>query len=241
MENLPFYLPMAFLLTTGLAIWFLYRASRQSKAVALVISVWLTIQSLLALTLFYTNTHAMPPRFIFLILPPALLLLGLLLTQKGQQFLNKFDPAVLTLLHVVRLPVELVLLGLAVHEAVPFLMTFEGRNFDILSGLTAPFIYYFGFVKNQFPKTVLLLWNFICLGLLGNIVVHGVLSVPSPFQQFAFDQPNVALLYFPFNLLPAVVVPLVLFAHVVTIRQLVMRQPALPGRNPYQQTAEVKL
>ena len=239
MENLPFYLPIAFLLTTGLAIWFLYRASQQSKALTLVIFIWLTIQSLLSLTHFYTNTQAMPPRFVFLILPPVLLLLALLLTQKGQQFLNKFDPGILTLLHVVRLPVELVLLGLAIHQAVPFLMTFEGRNFDIISGLTAPFVYYFGFVKNQLPKAVLLLWNLACLGLLGNIVVHGVLSVPTPFQQFAFDQPNVALLYFPFNLLPAIVVPLILFAHVVTIRQLVLRQSALPGQNPYQQTAEV--
>jgi hypothetical protein len=53
-----------------------------------------------------------------------------------------------------------------------------------------------------------------------NIVLNAVLSVPTAFQQFAFDQPNIAILYFPFNLLPAVVVPLVLLSHLVVIRQL---------------------
>jgi len=35
-----------------------------------------------------------------------------------------------------------------------------------------------------------MLWNFVCLGLLLNIVINALLSLPSAFQQFAFDQPN---------------------------------------------------
>jgi hypothetical protein len=58
------------------------------------------------------------------------------------------------------------------------------------------------------------------LGLLINIVVNAALSAPSVVQQFAFEQPNIAILYFPFNLLPAVIVPLVLFSHLAAIRQL---------------------
>lgn len=92
-------------------------------------------------------------------------------------------------------------------------MTFEGRNFDILSGLTAPIIFYFGFVTKQLDRKVILIWNFICLALLINIVVVAILSAPFPFQQFAFDQPNIAVLYFPFNWLPSCVVPLVLLSH----------------------------
>ncbi|HEX5025988.1 MAG TPA: hypothetical protein VFV68_11990, partial [Agriterribacter sp.] len=68
---------------------------------------------------------------------------------------------------------------------------------------------------------LILLWNFICLALLINIVVNAVLSAPFPFQQFAFDQPDIAVLYFPFNWLPAVVVPIVLLSHLATIRQII--------------------
>ena len=58
------------------------------------------------------------------------------------------------------------------------------------------------------------------LGLLLFIVFNGLLSAPTTLQQFAFDQPNIALAYFPYVLLPALIVPLVLFGHFVSIRQL---------------------
>ncbi len=99
-------------------------------------------------------------------------------------------------------------------------MTFEGRNFDILSGLTAPFIFYFVFIKKTFGRRILLIWNFICLGLLINIVINAILSAPFQFQKFAFDQPNIAILYFPFVWLPGFIVPLILFSHLAAIRQL---------------------
>jgi hypothetical protein len=102
-------------------------------------------------------------------------------------------------------------------------MTFEGRNFDIISGLTAPFIAWWGYTKLKFNKNILLLWNFVCLGLLLNIVINAVLSAPLPFQQFAFDQPNVTILHFPFVWLPGLIVPAVLLSHLICIRQLLKR------------------
>jgi hypothetical protein len=105
---------------------------------------------------------------------------------------------------------------------VPQLMTFEGWNFDILSGISALVISWFGYFKNRIPAAGLLIWNIICLGLLMNIVRLAVISAPFSFQQLAFDQPDIAILYFPFTLLPAVVVPFVLFSHAVLIRQAVI-------------------
>jgi hypothetical protein len=162
----------------------------------------------------------MPPRFMLLLLPPMVAIISLFFLKSGRSFIDNMDTRLLTLLHIIRVPVEVVLFWLAVNKVVPELMTFEGRNFDIFSGITAPFIYYFGFVKKQLGKKIILAWNFICLGLLINIVVHAVLSAPLPFQQFAFDQPNIALLYFPFILLPCCVVPIVFFSHFAAIRQL---------------------
>jgi hypothetical protein len=119
--------------------------------------------------------------------------------------------------------VEIGLYCLFIHKAIPQLMTFEGRNFDIISGITAPLVAWLGFVKRKLHKTVILAWNIICLLLVLNIVTHGILSVPSPAQQFAFDQPNIAVLYFPITWLPAFIVPLVIFTHLVSIRQLTTR------------------
>jgi hypothetical protein len=58
------------------------------------------------------------------------------------------------------------------NNTVPQLMTFEGRNFDIMSGLTAPFVFYFGFIKKTLGTKVILIWNLVCLGLLINVVTN---------------------------------------------------------------------
>jgi hypothetical protein len=55
------------------------------------------------------------------------------------------------------------------------------------------------------------------------IVTLSVLSAKTPFQQLAFDQPNTGIAYFPFVLLPSVVVPLVAVSHIAAIRQLLKK------------------
>ncbi|MBO0938468.1 hypothetical protein J2I47_18095 [Fibrella sp. HMF5335] len=219
--QLPPYVSVVFGLTTLLSIWLFWRAAQRSGTVLAVLLGWLLLQGAVGLSGFYLKTDSLPPRFPALVIPPLLLLIGLLLTKAGRAFIDSLSISWLTLLHVVRIPVEVVLFWLFVGKTIPELMTFEGRNFDILSGLTAPVIYYVGFIRKSLPKSVLLVWNLLCLGLLINIVSTAALSVPSPLQQLAFDQPNIAILYFPFVWLPSVVVPIVLLAHVSAIRKLI--------------------
>jgi len=220
MENLPFYIPLIFGLTTILTVVFFYKATNSSKATLLILMSWLTIQAFVGLSGFYRDTDTIPPRFLLLILPPLLFIIGLFATSKGRQFIDRLDAKTLTILHVVRIPVEIVLFWLFVNQTIPELMTFEGRNYDILSGLTAPIIFYFGYITKQLDRKIILFWNFICLGLLINIVANAILSAPFPFQQFAFEQPNIAVLYFPFIWLPCCIVPLVLLSHLSSIKQL---------------------
>jgi hypothetical protein len=224
MNNLPVYISIIFVLTTILTVVFFYKAAHQSRTFLIVILAWMVIQTILALSMFYAVTTTVPPRIILLGIPALLIIACLFLTTRGKYFLDGLDIKWLTILHVIRIPVECVLLWLSINKVIPQLMTFEGRNFDIISGITAPIIYYIVFIKNSWRKSLPLAWNFICLGLLINIVVNAVLSVPTTFQQFAFDQPNIAILYFPFNLLPSVVVPLVLLSHLAAIRQLLKQQ-----------------
>ena len=44
--------------------------------------------------------------------------------------------------------------------------------------------------------------------------------MPLPIQRFGLAQPNVALFRLPFVFLPSVVVPIVLFSHLVSIRKV---------------------
>ena len=217
--QVPLYVSVVF----GLTTWLFWRAANHSKTALAVLLGWLLLQGVVSLSGFYLKTNSLPPRFPALAIPPLLVLIGMLSTKNGRHFIDSLRLDRLTVLHVIRIPVEIMLFWLFVGKTVPESMTFEGRNFDILSCLTAPVMYYFAFVRKALPQPVLLVWNLICLGLLINIVATAVLSLPSPFQQQAFNQPNIAILYFPFVWLPSVVVPVVLLAHVLAIRQLIRK------------------
>jgi len=221
MENLPLYVSIILVFTTCLTVFVFYKATNHSKTALGIILIWLIAQSTLGLRGFYKVTDTLPPRFFMLIAPPLLFIAVLLFTASGKKFSDNLNTKYLMLLHTIRILVELVLFWLFLHKAVPQIMTFEGRNFDIISGLTAPIIFYFGFIKKTLSDKKLLLWNFICLGLLINIVTIAILSAPFSFQKLAFDQPNIALLYFPFIWLPCCIVPVVLFSHLAAVRQLV--------------------
>lgn len=225
MPEMPVYIPITFIVTTLLAIYFFYRASG-SRALVLALLGWLALQAITGISGFYTVTDTLPPRFLLLLLPPLAVIIFVFVTRRGRAFLDKLNDGWLVWLHVVRVPVEVVLYWLYLEKLIPVLMVFEGRNFDILSGLSAPAIAWLGYVKHRLPKGVLLAWNVICLGLLLNIVICAIFAAPTPFQQFAFDQPNRALLYFPFIWLPCCVVQLVFFSHLAVIRRLLVKGPA---------------
>lgn len=230
MLQLPLYIALTFGITTVLTL-FLFRfairkTSRQGALFILAgLAGWLMLTGILAWKGFFTDTTVLPPRLAFALVPPMLVIVLLCVTRKGRQFLDSLSLVRLTWLNTVRVPVELVLYWLFLYRGVPQLMTFEGRNFDILVGASAPFIAYFGFQRRLIGRKVILLWNVLSLGILCNIVFHGILSAPSSFQQFAFDQPNIALFYFPFVWLPAFIVPVALLTHLASIRQLTRQTP----------------
>ncbi|WP_316825553.1 hypothetical protein [Pedobacter miscanthi] len=220
MEHLPIYVYLTFGATAIFAIWLFYRATNYAKSFFIGLVIWIIFQSTLSISGFYSDPNTVTMRFPLLILPPLLFLISRLITKKGRAFLDGLDLPSLTIFHVIRIPVELVLFWLFLNKGVPEAMTFHGRNFDILSGISAPFIYYFGLVKKRLNKWIIILWNLICLALLLNVVSSAILSLPARFAQFGFEQPNVALGFFPFILLPAVLVPLVMLSTVAAIMQL---------------------
>lgn len=225
-ESVPFYISAVFILTTFFTVGvFLYAAkrgsfsSRTTQVFNFLLPFWLIFQAVISLGGFYLQTDSFPPRlFLFALFPTILTIVLLFIFDRN--FISKLSLKTLTWIHVARIPVEIVLLWLFQIKLVPQLMTFEGRNFDILAGITAPFVAWLAFRNGKINRTLLLIWNALAFLLLLNILVNAILSIPSPMQKFAFDQPNVGVLYFPFIWLPAVIVPIILFSHLASFWQL---------------------
>ena len=219
--GLPLNVSISFMFVALITVWALYEATNRSRTLLIIAAVWLVLQTILGLSGFYTVTNTIPPRFALLGLPPLVLIIAVLATAKGRKFVDSLNLKKLTFLHTIRILVEMMLLNLSIHKLVPQLMTFEGRNFDIVSGITAIAVFFICLKgKEVVYKKLLLAWNILGLVLLLNIVINAILSVPTPIQQFAFDQPNIAILYFPFTWLPCFIVPAVLLSHIVSIKKL---------------------
>lgn len=215
------------MLTTFLCVGILFFAIKKqtlhtyaAKLTVFSIGFWLLFTAVLAKGGFYETTDTFPPRVVLLGVLPANLLIVFLLLFARSSFIERLPLKTLTFLHVIRIPVEIVLFWLYQENFIPKIMTFEGTNFDILSGITAPIICLIAFRKNSINRPLLMIWNILALMLLANIVATAVLAFPSPLQQIALDQPNRAIMHFPLIWLPSVVVPIVLFSHLASIWKL---------------------
>lgn len=233
MENVPAHVSVLFMVTTFVTVGIFGSAVRRTaglsfagKLVLFLLPFWMLFQAVLAIGGFLQDTSYFPPRMVlFGPLPAAVFIFGLLIFAR-KHFIGNFPLKALTILHVIRVPIEIVLYELFRAGSIPEVMTFSGANFDILSGVTAPMVYWFAFRNGKINRPVLIAWNLAALVLLVAIVTLAVLAFPSPMQQIALNQPNRAVMYFPYVWLPTVVVPIVLFAHVASLYKLLTNRLA---------------
>jgi hypothetical protein len=219
------------LLTAGFLLYALWAAHRKLSLTFIsagLLAVWMALQGGLAGAGFYLVNDG-TPRFALAIVPALLLIIAAFIFRSSRELLLNVSLPALTLLSIVRIPVEFVIDWWFHHGMAPELMTFEGRNFDIISGVTAPIVFFFVFYNpqsslNDGKRIILIVWNIVCLLLLINIVTNAILSVPGPLQTQAFEQPAVAVLHYPFVWLPSVIVPAVLFSHLASLYQLLRKQ-----------------
>ena len=205
-----------FLISTfALLTWLLLGISKEKK-VMMAALFWLMLVGTLALVDFFQNKDSIPPRFLLVILGNVIFIWYLFRLLKKKVIPIKH----LMLIHVIRIPVEIFLYLLFEDKQVPKMMTFTGLNFDILMGISALIILFFmHFFRWEMSKNLLLIWNGIGILFLLNIVTIGILSSPLPFQLLFFEQPNIAVLSFPYVYLPSFIVPIVFLSHIIMIYQ----------------------
>lgn len=115
---------------------------------------------------------SLPPIFVFLLLIPLFAFTIIFYTK------NKNNPVIQNIpnrwthyYQSFRVPVEFLLLYTFYEGAIPEYATFEGINFDVIIGATAPFIAYF-LIKNK-KYSLVKVWNIlgiIMVGIVGFII-----------------------------------------------------------------------
>jgi hypothetical protein len=208
-----------------------FTASEKKKLLGLftlVMILWLAATGILASNGFYLKTDTMPPKILLVVGPALIAGIFLSRTKTAARLLAASTPSYIVAAQSFRLGVEIIFYFLLINNAIPSLMTFEGRNMDIFVGLSAlpvVWLYKRGTLNDQ----ALRLWNYIGLIILLNVMIHGMLSAPSPIQQITTVPVNNFMLHFPFVWLIALLVPTAFSGHLLSLRQLALRraQPAV--------------
>lgn len=210
-------LPVIFCVITLVFLVLFYWSVNWNRRVIYIAVPWILFIAILSFNGFFTYTDTVPPRFLIVFIGNLLFVMLMLKYIKQNQFKDTIGLSI----HALRVVVELILYELYITKQIPKIMTFEGYNFDILIGVSAIGLLVWSYLfKSGLTKYLLLIWNVAGLLFLVNIVVIAILSAPLPMQQFAFDQPNKAVLYFPYILLPAFIVPVVFVTHIVSLKKL---------------------
>jgi len=138
-------------------------------------------------------------------------------TRLGPALAEKTPLFALVAFHAFRLPLELIMHRAAGEHVMPSVMSYSGRNFDILTGATALVVA--AILWRRPSRALALLWNALGLALLVNVVAVAVAATPI-FGAFGPEQSNTWIAHFPFVYLPAVLVAAALAGHLVIFRKL---------------------
>ncbi len=199
-------------------------AVRGVRVAGVALVGWLALTAVLAERGFFDDFRSLPPRFLPLFGLPVLTLLALTFSRRVAPLLAAVPPAWPIAAQAFRIPVEIVLWQLAVAGVIPELLSFHGRNVDILVGLTAPVVAYACFVRRAWSPRVAVWWNWAGIVILLNVVVHAQLSAPTPWGILETDPPTTFIADWPYVWLPGFLVPLAWLLHAVSLRQLRSRR-----------------
>lgn len=226
--EVPFWMPLFFvvlavtLCTTF--VWALKLADPDNKKRpwlgAGIAFGWLALTGLLAAAGILQDFDSRPPPMAIVLISMNLLCLGIVFSSWGKGLAEEVSFSALIGVQAFRLPLELVMHQAADYGLMPPQMSYSGRNFDIITGLSALVL---AIVLKRNPalsRGWIWVWNFLGLALLFNVVTVAILSFPLPFRVFMNEPANIWVTHFPYIWLPAIMVAAAFLGHLTIFRKL---------------------
>ena len=194
--------------------------SRKILIAALVIFLWLAYLAILSQTGILRDLN-LPPKFPLLVFLPFVIgLLFVYFRSKNSVVIHAIPTSWLIYFQSFRIAVEVLILFTFFEGILPQSATFEGMNFDVVMGLSAPFVGIY-VAKHPNRKRIQYLWNIlgICMVLFVAFIVASSIYFPAIWNS---ETPLVDLRFLdmPYLLLAGYLAPMAIFIHVVSLTQL---------------------
>ena len=202
------------------------QAQWSSTIIIAVLFLYLVIPALLARS-GVLNSYDPPPPALLLLLGQTVLTAVIMFSSRGTALASNLALGSVVLLQAFRMVVEWLLHRLYLEGVVPVQMTYAGRNFDIVTGVTGLLLGVLLVRGRILPRGVIVAWNILGLALLVNIVGVAALSTPVPFRAFTEGPPNLLPSTLPWIWLPSFLVQVAFGSHLLVFRMLNTRPKGL--------------
>ena len=189
-----------------------------------ILVTWIGFLTILSINGFFTDFSKLPPRPALAMLLPLPIIMLIAFSKTGTRLLQTVPSHWLVFMQSFRIVVELLLLFAFMAGKLPVQMTFEGKNFDVVTGVLALPVGYLLARKKSYASKLGIAFNIVGIILLVNILVIAVLSMPTSIRYFMNEPSNTLVGQFPFILLPGVLVPIAYTMHIFSLRQLLAKQ-----------------
>lgn len=199
--------------------WTAERQNRYLLITTISLLAWMGFTAILATNGVFSNFETFPPPMIINLIVPIVSIIIWIRHPATKSILAGIPLYWVPAFQGFRVIVEFLLWTLFAANLLPKQLTFEGYNFDVLSGILGIVLAIFLYRGISKPMRWLRLYNYLGFALLLTIVAMSILSMPTPFRQFMNDPSNEIMTQFPFVWLPATLVPLAFALHLVSLQQ----------------------
>src|SRR5262245_64189072 len=173
---------------------------RRAMRVGSAVLAWLFVSALVAASGVLRRFDATPPPFAILALAVIVIGIAVPCSPLGTLLVRGLPLWALVGFQVFRFPLELVMHRAYLEGVMPVQMSYSGRNYDIVTGITAGALGLWLW-RRDLPRWIVAAWNVLGFALLVNIVTIAVVSTPM-FGWFGKERLNTFVTYPPFVWLP---------------------------------------
>jgi hypothetical protein len=193
------------------------RRIRIALLTALGVSGWLAFIAVMANRGFYQDFQSLPPKIAFAIVPTLIAVIILGFSRNVKTVADALPPSWIIGLQSFRILIEIVLWQLVLQGRIAPMMSIEGANYDLVTGITAPVIAWMSVYSGN--GRLQRAWNVMGLVLLANVMTRGMLNMPTRIRVLHEEPANTIIATFPYIWLPCFSVAVALFLHIVSLRQ----------------------
>ena len=172
----------------------------------------------------FLKSYEFPPRFALLLILPLFIFTGVFLYKnRNKKWIQAIPEHWVVYFQSFRILVETLFVFSVIEGVLNYHVTIEGFNFDMIFGITAPFVAFSAYSssKKLISKKGVVLWNYLGLVVLSSVIFVFVTCIYVP-GIYGSDVPLLPLvsMEYPYVLIAGFLMPVAVFLHVLSLVQL---------------------